>query len=179
MNIGIDIDGVLTNLYDFMIEVGPNFFKREPDNIYGYDFTGMFNVNLDECNLCWDEYLDYYLSLPPREGAKEVIDYFHNKGFMIFIITARVDTLLDKTLEWLKSNDIYYDYFFNPGEDKSKCIVDNNIDVMIEDSPTNIKSLSNYCKIIRMDAKYNTRITGKNILCTKNWNDIKNIIDEM
>lgn len=177
MNIGIDIDGVLTDLHSFMIEVGPEFFKRKPENIYGYDFTGMFNVDMNECNACWDKYLDYYLSIPPREGAVKVINELHNRGYKIYIITARVDELLEKTTKWLKDNNVYYDYFFNPGEDKSVCIKENNIDVMVEDSPTNIKDLSKYCKILAMKAKYNEHINRENVTYVDNWKEILDYFD--
>ena len=113
-----------SNVYT-TIDFGKEYYKREPDNIYGYDFTGMYNVNMDECNACWDANIDYYLSLPPRDGAKEVIDELHKKGYKIYIITARVDELLFKTKKWLKDNNIYYDFFYNPGEDKSECIINN------------------------------------------------------
>ena len=50
--------------------------------------------------------------------------------------------------EWLAKNEIEYDYIIFSKEDKSKNIIENDIDVMIEDSPNNVKKLSKLTKII-------------------------------
>ncbi len=44
--------------------------------------------------------------------------------------------------EWLERNQIIYDNIIFSEEDKSSHIIENNIDIMIEDSPNNLKSLS-------------------------------------
>ena len=41
MRIGIDADGVLTDLTAFNLEYGERFFGRKADNLYGYDVKDM------------------------------------------------------------------------------------------------------------------------------------------
>lgn len=74
--------------------------------------------------------------------------------------------------KWLNKNDIICDKIFFTKSDKLEYIIDNNIDVMIEDSPKNIKMLSNLTNVICMDAPYNSDIEGNNIYRCCNWNEI-------
>ena len=45
MNIGIDTDGVLTDLYAYNYSIGKKALKREPDNPMGYDVREMYGLS--------------------------------------------------------------------------------------------------------------------------------------
>lgn len=197
MNIGIDLDGVLTNYRKFAIEQGKKYCeeigKGKLINPEAYNSTDMFD---------WDEKTDldfwikniflYASENPVIEGASENIKKLKADGHTIFIITARMCTNPDdnckeeisekmkKTVkEWLAKNDIVYDYIIFSTEDKSKHIIENNINVMIEDSPGNLKNLSKLTKMICVDWPYNKDVESDNIYRCYNWNEIYDKIFEI
>lgn len=197
MNIGIDLDGVLTNYRQFAIEQGQKYCRENNKgqlvNPEAYYMKDMYN---------WDEETDYDFWIknifsyatenPAIQGASENTKKLKEDGHTIFIITARKFATPDdnckeeirekmKTTvkEWLAKNEIEYDYIIFSSEDKSKNIIENDIDVMIEDSPNNVKSLSKLTKIICMDWPYNKGIENDNIYRCYNWNEIYDKILEI
>lgn len=190
MNIGIDLDGVLTNYRQFAIEQGQKYCKENNKgnlvNPEAYYVIDMYN---------WDEKTEadfwikniflYAKENPALQGASENIKKLKEDGHTIFIITARLfaspetecsDEIKEKmrttVKEWLAKNEIVYDYIIFSKEDKSENIIENNIDVMIEDSPNNVKSLSKLAKVICVDWPYNKGIENDNIYRCYNWNEI-------
>ena len=190
VNIGIDLDGVLTNYRQFAIEQGQKYCiendKGKLENPEAYYMKDMYN---------WDEETDYDFWIknifsyatenPAIQGASENIKKIKKDGHTIFIITARKfatpdddceqeikEKMKETVKEWLARNEIEYDYIIFSSEDKSKNIIENDIDVMIEDSPNNVKSLSKLTKIICMDWIYNKGIENDNIYRCYNWNEI-------
>lgn len=197
MNIGIDLDGVLTNYRQFAIEQGQKYCKENDKgklvNPEAYYMKDMYN---------WDEKTDYDFWIknifsyatenPVIQGASENTKKLKEDGHTIFIITARKFATPDdnckeeirekmKTTvkEWLAKNEIEYDYIIFSKEEKSKHIIENDIDVMIEDSPNNVKNLSKLTKIICMDWPYNKGIENDNIYRCYNWNEIYDKILEI
>ena len=197
MNIGIDLDGVLTNYRQFAIEQGQKYCrennKGKLENPEAYYMKDMYN---------WDEETDYDFWIkniflyakenPAIQGASENIKKLKEDGHTIFIITARkfatpddnceqeIKEKMKKTVkEWLIKNKIEYDYVIFSKEDKSKNIIENDIDVMIEDSPNNLKNLSKLTKMICYDWPYNKGIENDNIYRCYNWNEIYDKILEI
>lgn len=201
MNIGIDIDGVLTNLEKFTIEQGLKYCEENQKgrlaNPNAYDTKDIFN---------WDEETDldfwiknifiYARENPVLEGAAENIRKLKDDGHEIYIITARWlanpgteknfnqsedvrQEMRNTVKEWLRKNEIIYDNIIFSKEDKSRHIIDNNIDIMIEDSPNNLKSLSKITKMICFDWSYNKGIESSNIYRCYNWNEIYEKISEL
>lgn len=190
VNIGIDLDGVLTNYRKFAIEQGQKYCqentKGKLENPEAYYMKDMYN---------WDEKTDYDFWIknifiyatenPAIQGASENIKKLKEDGNTIFIITARKfatpdddceqeikEKMKKMVKEWLAKNKIEYDYIIFSKEDKSKNIIENDIDVMIEDSPNNVKKLSKLTKIICLDWPYNKGIENDNIYRCYNWNEI-------
>lgn len=75
-------------------------------------------------------------------------------------------------LEWLKKNDILYDNIIFSPEDKLDICMENNIDLMIEDSPANINKISKKIPVICYQAGYNELCNGENIIKCYSWYDI-------
>ena len=197
MNIGIDLDGVLTNYRKFAIEEGQKYCeennKGKLEKPEAYYMKDMYN---------WDEETDYDFWIknifsyakenPAIQGASENIKKLKEDGQTIFIITARkfatpddecekeIKEKMKKTVkEWLAKNEIEYDYIIFSTENKTKHIIENDIDVMIEDSPNNVKKLSKLTKIICVDWPYNKGIENDNIYRCYNWNEIYMKIKEI
>ena len=176
MKIGIDIDGVLTNLSEFQLKKGLQFFKKI-HNYHGYEIKDIFNCNRIKQTEFWLKNIDYF-NMPPRNGASELTYYLHSKEYEVFIISARSELLKPYTQKWLKNNNIYYDTIIF-SKDKLKTIKDNNVNIIIEDSPKNILSLSKEIPVIFIQAPYNKTINIPNTYQIASFNEIYDIIDNL
>ena len=193
MKIGIDIDGVLTDFEKWQLEVGSKFFIKYNKNIVnpdGYDSDTVFDVTKEMDSEFWNDYLyDYAKNEPARKFAGEVIDKLKDKGYEIYIITARYLTdrndnlgkeMRNIVIEWLKENSINYDKIIFSQEDKRNICKENNVDIMIEDAPKNIVELSEVLpKVICFDALYNREIAKDNVIRCYSWYDIYSKIFEI
>ena len=192
MNIGIDIDGVLTNYERQVVDFGSKMCIEEkwPINIdvSKYLEINKFNWNKEQTMKFWDRYFIKYLTeAPVRAFAPEMIEKLRQEGNKIYLITARTDDEMPQghygemqylTKEWLKKQNIKYDEIIFKREKLQPCI-ENKIDIMIEDSPENIENLSKQIKVIKFDCQYNNDINNENITTAYSWYHIYNIIKEM
>lgn len=196
MRIGIDIDGVLTNVGQFSIDYlskycVENNIEFDIGDSY-YKIAKTFNIsNIDESKF-WDKYLDFYPKYEKaRPFASEVIKKLKDDGYKIYIITARwltnrKDSVGNKMREtvknWLAENDITYDELIftkSDNENKFQEIIDNKIDLMIEDSPTNINELANITHVFCYNTDYNKNCNGENITRCYSWYDIYKKISQI
>ena len=77
MKIGVDIDGVLTDIASFLFDHSIEFFRSrgiELVNPKGYDVKGMYEVEDKLIGDFWLEYLSKYFSSPARYKASEVLN---------------------------------------------------------------------------------------------------------
>ncbi|MCI8394791.1 MAG: hypothetical protein HFH86_04870 [Bacilli bacterium] len=189
MRIGIDIDGVLTDIEQWQLDYGSKFYyekyRKNIENFKGYETTDIFNVEQGYDDEFWKEYfIDYSINVEPRKFASEVIKKLRDNGHIIYIITARGSFLSHSSnvmlyeenkkivLEWLKKNDILYDNIIFSPEDKLDICMENNIDLMIEDKLANINKISKKIPVICYQAGYNELCNGKNIIRCYSWYDI-------
>ncbi len=193
MNIGIDIDGVLTNDDDYILDFTSKY-------CYEHDLKGFDNANLYEYRkLNWDEntindyrkeyFLNYIKNEPARKFASEVIKKLRDEENKIFIIFARYKTaeygkinnenVRECTLDWLRKNKIEYDKIIFTKPPKVNEILENKVDIMIEDSPTTINELVKVVKVLYYDTRYNRSIEHENITRVYSWYDIYMKINEM
>ena len=193
MNIGIDIDGVLLDLERFAIDYGTKFCIEEnlnlKINIQEYWEGLKFNWTEEQENKFWNKYIiKYFKQYQPREFASEIIKKLKKEGNKIYIITARNEEGLPQeeygksqeiTKTWLNENNIEYDkLIFTPDSEKLEQCLKNNVEIMIEDSPTNIKNISEKIPVIKYNCSYNENILGKNIITTYSWYQIYDIINK-
>ncbi len=195
MNIGIDIDGVLTNLEDYIETVGKKYMI---ENNLGFDDTMNTNtiygfLSKEDSHQFWDMHWEKYATtIKPRKNASKVIKKLKNNENKIIIITARTyDSQIVKhgvkrqknmeelIIKWLDKNSIKYDKIVFSNLNKLKDCLDNKIDIMIEDSVSNIEQLKDYMKIICFDAKYNRSYTNSQIYRANSWDNIYNIINKV
>lgn len=187
MNIGIDIDGVLTDMGKWILDYASKYAYENNlgkiINPYSYDTDKMFCWSNEEDYKFWEKYLlDYAKNEKSRVFADEVIKKLSNDGNKIYIITARYLSNLETdegklmrkiVINWLKGNNIYYDEIVFTDEDKREVCINYNIDIMIEDSPENIMQLSKVLpNIICFDNIYNRECTSDNIIRCYSWYDI-------
>lgn len=194
MNIGIDIDGVLTNLERFALDYGTKFNIEEGIKIEihpeEYWEQEKFSWTEEQEEKFWNKYLEYYVKeLNPREFASEIIKKLQKEGHKIYIITARNESGLplqhygkmqEMTKQWLEKNNIQYEeLIFTTDDKKIQHCLENNIEIMVEDSPKNILGISQKIPVIKFECLYNKNIEGKNIITAYSWYHIYDIISKM
>lgn len=186
MRIGIDIDGVFTNLRQFHIDYCSKYcFENNIDfsiNLNCYDVAGAFNIPKEKEKDFWQQYLEFYAKEEPiRPLTKAVIDKLKEDGHEIYIITARWladredevgENMRKITKNWLYENGIKYDKLIFTKSSKLQYCIDNKIDIMIEDDAKNIRELSTKIPVICYDAEYNRNCKGNNIIRCYSWYDI-------
>ena len=193
MNIGIDIDGVLTDLERSMIDYGTKYniehgikIDLHPEEYYE---KNKFGWTLEQEEKFWNQYLEKYIKESTVRGyAKEIIDKLIHEGHSIFIITARNEyglpqqsygKMQEMTKQWLEKNNIKYkELIFADDDEKLNQCIANNIDIMIEDSPKNILNISQKIPVIKFDSQYNKNIKGDNIVNAYSWYQIYDIINK-
>lgn len=194
MNIGIDIDGVLTNIGREIVDYATKMCVEEGWSINiklnEYDENLMLGWNEEQCMKFWNKYIiKYFSETQVRTFAPEVIEKLRQEGHKIYIITARNDYGMPKehygeeqeiTRRWLNSNNIKYEkLIFAKDEEKVNQCIENEIDIMIEDSPKNIKSISKQIKVIKFDCDYNKDVNNENIITAYSWYHIYDIIQKI
>lgn len=193
MNIGIDIDGVLTDLERATIDFGTKMCIEEnwpiTMDLSKYWEVEAFGWTSEQADKFWNKYLvEYVTQSPARRFAKEIISKLREEGNNIYIITARDESgmppeyygkMQQLTREWLEKYEIEYDklIFAKDSEKLEKCL-ENNVDIMIEDSPRNIRNISSKVKVIKFDCQYNKDVIGSNIINAYSWYHIYRIIKE-
>ena len=179
MKIGIDIDGVLTDIEQWQLDYGSKFFYEKYGlgikNYKGYETNEIFDVDIKLDDEFWSKYFrDYLINVEARKFANEVIDKLKEEN-EIYIITARGSFLSHSSdvmtmeenrnivLNRLKKNEIHYDNIIFSPEDKLDICKQNKIDLMIEDKPKNINTISSEIPVICYNSNYNEQCNGKNI----------------
>lgn len=188
MKIGIDMDGVLTDLESWQLDYGSKFyyekFGKNVINHKGYETNDIFDSTSEIDDEFWEEYyFEYNKNVKVRPFADEITKKLMEEGNTIYIITAR-GSWLPKThdvsaedahniaIEWLNKNNISYDEVVFAPEDKYETIKNKNIDLMIEDKVTNINNVSKIIPVIVFNAGYNENCKGDNIYRAHTWYDV-------
>ena len=194
MNIGIDIDGVLTDMEREITDYATKMCVEEQipikvDSTQYYE-SDSFDWNQEQVDKFWYKYLvPYVKEANSRKYAKEIIQELRKEENKIYIITARDESGMPEeyygkmqqlTKEWLNKHEIEYDklIFAKDKEKLQKCI-ENNVEIMIEDSPNNIKDISTKIKVIKFDCQYNKNVQNKNIITAYSWYHIYDIINKI
>lgn len=185
MRIGIDIDGVFTNIIQYICDYGSKYFFDKYGklniNFDVYSLAEMFNVTEEEAEECFSSLVkDYAINEPARPFASEIVSKLKEEGNQIYIITARCANewanlggkMFELVKRWLIKNNIIYDKLIFSSEDKLNICMENNIDVMIEDNEKNIIQLSTKIPVICYNANHNKNCEGNNIYRAYSWYDI-------
>ena len=197
MNIGIDVDGVLTDIQEFNLRHAPPFFKRKFNRDVvdesPYDIRDMFQCPENEYMSYWKRHLFFYAIFEPaRKRAKEFVQKLHADGHSVFIISKRVLTCRDDFLgklmrfilrNWLWRNGIRYRgivFCDNDIPDSKRTVcLDKQIDVMIDDETVNINAIAPIAKVICFDASYNRDCSGENVVRGKDFGEVYRLIKKM
>ena len=183
MNIGIDIDNVISNfdeelLKEYLIHDKELRNTGIINENAKYIRNGMFDWTDDEEKTFYKENIERIAkNLNVIKGAKEYIEKLHEAGHLIYIITGRDNGEYSEpykmTKEWLDKNYIYYDnLILTDAYDKhakaEKCL-ENNIDIMIDDSVSICSNcIENGITTVLMDKTFNRY---SNLQRVKSWKE--------
>ncbi len=133
MNLGFDIDGVISNFTSQFTTIVQKKYgiKLTDADMYSYDISLVLGITKDEVADIVTETLKSNLPLNPM--AKETLDKLTADGHNIYLLTARSKDLIEHTSNWLKENGIAYRNLFYLMAGK-KCLADVSIDLAVEDN---------------------------------------------
>ena len=160
MNIGFDIDGVISDFVKTFIELVEIKYgiKLNEEDIYCHDLNLVLGITKNERNQLITETLKKDLAL--NRGAKETLAKLFSEGHKIYLLTARYGALLEGTKTWLEKNGVTYSQLLHLCEGQ-KYLADIDIDVIVEDC--------------LLDALEWTQKTKYVLLFDHPWNQTKNV----
>lgn len=173
MNIGIDIDGVITNI-DFLGILGKNkpILDKESSNLKVNNFLIR--------KILYKGIAFYSKHSKLRSDAAKYINLLKDEGNRITIITKRrfagEETKEGKDIRslvevFLIEQGIPYDKIvFSKGDKLDDCLKE-KVTVMLEDSPRNSKAISKKVPVIIMDTPYNRDTISDNIYRVTSWKE--------
>lgn len=193
MKIGVDIDGVMTDLRKYQLEKSIDYFKKlgyELINPNGCDIKSMFNLPSSLVSQFWVDHIEEYFNMPPRSEAIEYINKLKKEGNEIYIITSRGsnreeevlgrNNTIDFTINYLSKYGICYDDIVFTTNGKLDACLKLNIDIMIDDMGKNINEVSSKVKCIIYDEEYNRDVfENSNIIRCYSWSEIYDKIHEL
>lgn len=188
MNIGVDADGVLTDMQAFNFQYGKKFFKKAVSNPSGYSVKEIFDVNKKMELLYGLIYFPKYCkNCLPQKDASDILGKLKAEGHAIHEITARkfvkqkglIGQCSRRWFEnWCDDNGFYFtDITYcsekNGPEEKYRACINLDIDVMIDDRPEIVLYLAaRGIKVYMMDALYNQNINNEKIIRVHSWKEI-------
>ncbi len=160
MNLGFDIDGVISNFTpQFTDIIRKKFLTTLTDaDMYSYDVNLVLGITKDEVADIVTETLKS--DLPLNHLTKETLDKLASEGHNIYLITARSEALIDHTLSWLKEKNITYKGIFHLTGGK-KYLAEVSLDVAVEDNLEEALELTKKVKHV--------------LLFNQPWNKTKNV----
>ncbi len=186
--IGVDADGVLTDMNAFYIESGTKFFKRKPTHPEAYSIKEMFDcssfMELLFGLFYFQKYCKKYVA---RENATMVIQKLNQEGHLLHEITAR-KFVTDRHIlgsysrnmfeTWTNKQEMNFESYqycseeFSP-RDKWIACHKLSVDVMIEDKPEVALNLADHgIQVLLFDAPYNKDVKHENITRVSNWQEV-------
>ncbi|HKL12182.1 MAG TPA: hypothetical protein VJ907_01100 [Halanaerobiales bacterium] len=184
MNIGIDIDGVITHekkgKENIWLRALNNYFEdkitRKKDV---YNFTEAYDIPLEDLKEFLNNKLhEIYSSVEIAPGAKNMIDKIKSKGHTIYLITARHSEFRPLTIKWLEQHQVNYDYLYHEDQ-KAKLAVKKNIELFIEDNEANTREIiKENIPVILVDKYHNKDIEDNELLFRiEDWDGIKEVLE--
>jgi len=134
-SIYVDLDDVIAKTTCHYVDVLKHEFGRT------VDFEAITSFNLQESFSLSDSEFEYFFSLvhkpeiilrlEPIDGAVNVLNKWAGQGYEIAVVTGRLTSTYDSSLQWLKENDVPFDSFIMVDK-YSRQVVDKNIAINLE-----------------------------------------------
>ncbi len=139
MRLAIDIDSTLHPYWDLLAEVAKRRFGVE----LAYEEQRGWDIDLlppEQLRACVEETHsdDNVLAGEPYPGAVEAIAAWHEQGHFIHITSHRDTGAHAATARWLDQIGLPYDELYCSWDKVARCL-EIGIDVLIDDSPVNLR----------------------------------------
>ena len=149
MNIGIDVDAVLLDWEKGLLAMAELFDIDECRGNGKVNKTYFIQNQYDWTEEEKQQFVKkYFLILSQKAnimlGAKEVIQKLHEMGHKLIIISTRgteTNEMIDIVINKFKEENLEFDKYFWKENNKLKICKDENIDIMIDDSPSTCKKM--------------------------------------
>ena len=178
MRIGIDIDNTICDTDNYVLPILCEYYNLDIKKIEDCKKNNQY-IEFKDYNIFAQKF--YYEILPQLKGAKYYINKLKENNEIIFI-TARKTLGKQKTYsivkDYLNKNEILFDKIFVNCGDKYKVCLQKNIDIFIDDSINNCRSVSKIrtIDVILFGSKYNKE--NENLNRIESWENIYNYICE-
>ena len=178
MRIGIDIDDTIVNTSEMCI----NYLKKL-DKKYGENIKDIITDNIKNpvVTLFYDNYLyDVIAHAKLKEDAVKVINELYRDN-EIYFITARSERFIkdvdNMTKNLLDSYNIKYNKIITGAGKKAELCVENNIDLLIDDSIKHCTNLSNIGIDTLLFNSINNKDIETNLKRVYNWNEVYDYVN--
>jgi uncharacterized HAD superfamily protein len=188
LTIGLDLDDVLLDFNAGLCEFyNANYgtsYKRE--DFTEFALEKIWNVSTEEVKQRIGEYYadDSHWNTTPMPGAVSAVQKLRSLNHKLVIVTAKPDTLREKTHEWLLKHfgEVFQSVHFvghlhlnNDGKKKTKREVcdELGVHVFVEDSMDNaINIVSADRPVFLIDSPWNKGPLPENVKRVKGWEEI-------
>jgi uncharacterized protein len=138
VRIAIDIDSTLHHYWDVLSDAARRRFGIDLPYEEQFDW-GITRLKPKQLEVCIAETHthDVILASEPYPGAVDVVTRWHDAGHFIHITSHRTADAHDATTRWLDQVGLPYDELYCSFDKVSRC-AEIGIDVLIDDSPTNL-----------------------------------------
>ena len=184
MKIGIDIDDVITNTSEKIEEYVVKDINRQKLQEHMKEIMKGNPSEPEVISFCMENYLRVFEKVKPKDNASKVIQNLLDKGNEIYLITARGENLeffrgSEKvTKKFLEDNNIKYTKIIFNAVNKAQLCVDNQIDIMIDDSIEHCEDIKNVgIKSIVFTSNVNKN-TSTTVERVNNWLELENKLNE-
>lgn len=194
MNIGIDVDGVLTDMQTYCCMKGEELLGRPPVDRAAKKVENMFKITkFEKLRYGGTLFFNYCKKCPPREKAAEIFTKLKEKGHNLHIITARrfitrknpMGVHCRRVLKnWFEKHGFTFDGMHlcswkDIQLEKYQGCLKSNVKIMIEDNVDTAKYLAQRgIKVLLFDTLYNRELVAENVVRVTSWQEIYNKIAE-
>ena len=195
MKIGIDTDGVLTDMTGFLQSAARDYLNKEPVKPEAYDIQEMFDISKRKMlRYGFPMFLRYCKSCPPRENTQKVIDQLQKDGHELFEITARKFANLKTPLgwysrkmllKWYAKNGLHFSKIVFCSDNKAvsaktQACIKHGATIMVEDRPDVAENLAeNGITVLLFDAPYNRYLDQDLVVRVHSWDEVYEKINEI
>ena len=195
MNIGIDIDDTISETYETLLPYSQKYtiedLKRKSNISLSGDLSNHLYLvylngwNEQEAVDFWEKYYAEILrKVNIKKFAAEIIRRLREEGHKVYLITARWDMRADNVKEitekWLEENKVEYDELITNASDKLKIVQEKNIDIFVDDSFSNCKSIADATnvKVYLMNTRVNESLNDDSIERVYSWPEVYSLITQ-
>jgi uncharacterized HAD superfamily protein len=182
LNIGIDIDGTVTEPY-YWLPAANRYFNTQvkPEEITDYEIHKAMGIERQDYERFYAAYgRMLHGNAKLRAGVHETLHGFSASHGLHFI-TAREEDMRDISADWLQKHDLPASTLWHVGgRNKSVQAKKLGCDVFLEDCYQNAIMLAEAgIPVLLLDLNYNQGTLPKIVTRVKNWHQIRRTIESM